>query len=102
MQLLVDDGVSGRGHRTNLFSTDSTVAGNFSGSHSVYNDMTCIAYAGSYDDNPAETIVEIHRETSVDEITLDDGSMLRIEAGRSLEGKFYLANGYSKIFTIVL
>jgi len=51
MQLFIDDGVSSRGHRNNLFSTRATVTGNHSGSHDRYGFMTCITYAGSYVNN---------------------------------------------------
>ena len=51
MQLFIDDGVSTRGHRMNLFSSTSTVTGNFSGQHKNYGFMTCITYAGGYENN---------------------------------------------------
>ena len=51
MQLLVDDGVSSRGHRTNLMNPASKFSGVASGPHSRYNDMTCVTYAGSYVDD---------------------------------------------------
>ena len=51
MQLLVDDGVTSRGHRDNIFSTYGTVTGVSSGYHAKYNSMSCITYAGSYENN---------------------------------------------------
>ena len=48
MQLLVDDGVTGRGHRRNLFDPDFTKTGNFSGPHTTQGKMTCIVYADEY------------------------------------------------------
>ena len=53
LQLLVDDGVSSRGHRNNLFSTYGTVTGAYSGAHKKYNSMSCITYAGIYENNDA-------------------------------------------------
>lgn len=53
MQLFIDDGVSSRGHRNNLFSTYATVTGNHSGDHGRYGYMSCITYAGRYE-NSAE------------------------------------------------
>ena len=51
MQLLIDDGVSSRGHRTNLMSKASNLSGVASGPHALYDGMTCVTYAGSYDDD---------------------------------------------------
>ena len=51
MQLFVDDGVRSRGHRNNLFSKHGAVTGAFSGSHGKYDSMSCITYAGIYDNN---------------------------------------------------
>ena len=48
MQLVVDDGVPDRGHRTNLFKPDIMVTGNFSGPHSQYNTMTCSTFASQF------------------------------------------------------
>ena len=48
LQLLVDDGVSSRGHRKNIFSTYGTVTGAYTGYHLKYKTMSCITYAGDY------------------------------------------------------
>lgn len=53
--LLVDDGVSSRGHRKNILELDSnhgpyTHAGVAIGSHAGYRIMCCIDYAGGYAD----------------------------------------------------
>ena len=52
MQLFIDDGVASRGHRVNLMKPEYTVTGSASGPHERYNDMTCITYAGSYENSP--------------------------------------------------
>ena len=59
MRLFIDDGVSSRGHRENIFASTSTVTGNFSGSHERYGFMTCITYAGGYDNNAAQESAEV-------------------------------------------
>ncbi|MDA3851160.1 MAG: CAP domain-containing protein [Spirochaetaceae bacterium] len=48
MQLLVDDGVSSRGHRKNIMSRDFNVCGIAIASHSQYGAMCVIDYAGGY------------------------------------------------------
>jgi uncharacterized protein YkwD len=44
LQLLIDDGVPNRGHRTNIVSTDFTHGGVSCGCHTVYTEMCCFAY----------------------------------------------------------
>ena len=51
LQLFIDDGVSGRGHRTNIMKPEFNVMGASSGGHLTYNSMTCIGYAGGFTSN---------------------------------------------------
>lgn len=46
--LLVDDGVSSRGHRTNIFNSSWTVAGVSVGPHAQYGTMAVIDFAAGY------------------------------------------------------
>ena len=59
IQLLIDDGVQGRGHRTNIFNPAFRVMGCHTGQHKAYTYMTCIDYAGGFtlpgEANPMET-----------------------------------------------
>ena len=45
-QLIVDDGVTDRGHRDNLFNKEFKIMGCFTGAHRDYEHMTCIDLAG--------------------------------------------------------
>lgn len=44
MQLIIDDGVPSRGHRENIFKPNFSKIGIYTGTHKVYNYMTCMDF----------------------------------------------------------
>lgn len=48
IQLAIDDGVVGRGHRTNIMNDAFVKHGCFSGDHSKYKKSTVLNYNGSF------------------------------------------------------
>ena len=52
VQLLIDDGVPGRGHRKNILSKDFSSTGvGYSKQHKLYGSVCVITYAGGYSEN---------------------------------------------------
>ncbi len=50
LQLLVDDGVSSRGHRKNILNNEFNISGVSINTHIKYRNMCVITYAGQYDE----------------------------------------------------
>lgn len=53
LQLIIDDGVPARGHRTNIFKAAYKYLGAFTANHTVYRTETVIDYAGGLTSNGA-------------------------------------------------
>jgi len=49
IQLLVDDGVAGRGHRKNIFDNRFRVAGAAVGPHATFGAMCAIEFAAAFE-----------------------------------------------------
>lgn len=49
IDLAVDDGVSGRGHRTNIFKAEYAYTGMYTGTHATYDTQTVLVYTGTSD-----------------------------------------------------
>ena len=57
LQLIIDDGVSDRGHRTNIFSSSWAYTGIASGDHAEYTSMACQDFAKTYTNKSLTTIL---------------------------------------------
>lgn len=57
LQLIIDDGVPSRGHRTNIFEAAFKYLGAFTADHTVYRTETVIDYAGGLTSNGAFPLV---------------------------------------------
>lgn len=92
LQLFVDDGVSSRGHRTNIMKPEFKVMGASSGGHGKYNSMTCIGYAGGFTSNGQFPLIAVTDPAAAPAAAQELGSVtewVNVEAG-----KHYHVQGY--------
>jgi len=87
MQLFIDDGVQSRGHRKNLFSTAMTMTGGFTGPHSAYGFLSCMTYAGEYENFTEEELAEAKRIDA----EKAEAYRLAVEAAEKIEAARYEA-----------
>lgn len=111
MQLMVDDGVSSRGHRTNIFKKDFKVGANYSGSHKQYNFMTVLNYGGDFtnpgEKSKADSVMEKLNEQG--EFQMPDGCVgysmkaeIKMLDGKAIKTSIYtcqMNDGTTKVIT---
>ena len=51
LQLIIDDGVASRGHRTNIFKPEFLIVGSWTSTHGTYGTETVMDYAGGMSTN---------------------------------------------------
>jgi uncharacterized protein YkwD len=59
INLIVDDGVPGQGHRTNLMNPDFTVVGVACGAHPINRHMCIFTFAGTYKEKAGTSLKPI-------------------------------------------
>jgi len=65
--LIVDDGVSSRGHRKNIFNPKFLLMGSGTSTHKGYRTMTVIDYAGTYTGNGKCPLIKVNTNTATSE-----------------------------------
>jgi hypothetical protein len=92
LQLFVDDGVAGRGHRVNIMKPAFKFMGASSGSHGKYGSMTCIGYAGGFTSNGVHPLIPKDDPNAAPAAKQELGS---VSEWISVEkGKHYHVQGY--------